>query len=51
MGGRGLLRWWRGILKALWMWNMLRFGVVGRVLIFVGYITRGLETSPSGNGW
>ena len=30
---------------------MLRFGVLGRVLILVGYITRGLETSASGNEW
>ena len=33
MGRMGLLRRWRGVLKALWMWNVLRLGVVGRILI------------------
>ena len=51
MAGRSLLRRWRGVLKALWVWDVLRFGVVGRSLIRVGYITTGLKTSSSGNEW
>ena len=48
MAGRSLLRRWRGVLKALWVWDVLRFGVVEWSLIRAGYITRGLETSSSG---
>ena len=47
MAGRSLPPRWKGVLKALWV--CLRFGVIGRILNRVGYITRGRETSSSGN--